>query len=1482
MMVYPDELCYYGRFGYDHDLGSVITLDVTRPPSPATIKSNDLDLHYQIAMPRPPLAYHEMPPAVMTGGLPPPPYPPPPWAMSAVPPSIRMPPEPPPPLGSPCSARNVRSRERVGGPRAVREAARANMKARRRELEVTRYELGSDHDRSVVAAAPGNRGLGDNVAQDEIETVGQIKRLASNHCPAKTGTPTGDNEGSSFLTHVDWAYPEDADDGGSVHDNAPRTAASIAPSSPSDEKMNTRKSRKSPSSPLARSGTLLVFSEDPETGVEVAHYRHAGSSSFRSKYSVKARKRVSYTEQHHPTVPPPSSAVVTVVPPSDSGYYSLIGQKSSPSEHPRSTAPPGNLDTVAERIVDHSDLELDDNDHSVEAIVDDSDRGTTYSTPGSSADERVKIWISAVADDLLCSLLSGKDAIGNESMQRVFLALPQLLETFALAIGHGPKPGIYRDIMYLLHRYRKEIADSVKERHARGLEEQHPGPDSETESEHKEVNQKKRIEWWLKSVSQADGNPLEVEGRKENGHEDESETEVQKKDEDEDGPPELARYRTIAFQEPAYQRLIDSMKREVVLAPAQGSLDMARQIYSEIDKALSGGKGSSVSRGRPSQSSEAVFDVDWNPWAFVDEQGYEEEASEAIAAALTLTGSEVDAEALPTSEYLRRTWPGMGLPVLELIQEIVKHKDSEERRRTLPDGASISMHGSPNSGFKARIHGPADAVAQIGQVLSWLGAALRSPPREGLFFCTPSVNTITASRKPREGKDQDPAKHSPDAHFKISYRLWSSVKKPELNGQCWHNLLREAVLVPGFPILCRREPRLGLEIPLDMAAFLTGTRMVEIFDSKIFIKGFSAMLVPTDRRGDVVVWHLLYTTTGTHISYLDVPIGQRHTTDVGMSDLEQARHIVGWCPEATYHVGAPTENYAIKASGLDRAPAGCRLQKAGIHGGQYLVGAFEFAVSEKQKSVHMERAGDYVEKLEIIAGEYVVLWDKDLEKGWLVNGVNALLHLLRASLYYNRTGRFKSVYVFKHHGWDRFDELGESYGPDSAFDVLVDPQNRKLPLRNGEESLKDETDEVHASAPGGRPRGARTGPTLQDRVEDLWGRLEKLIAHQADVEETSGVLVKLPQPRRQLEGWDFIDVARGQNPTRPLVANLPAVGRGWVDLTRSIGAVTLFGRSFGELIRPRQSPSSPRCPRWSVLPNRRALLAVSVSDLRHIINRHGDESAEPPRLCRRRDVDWHCPDTSFSPCPCTAAAVATGTEQVPSSSFAAVAGLSCHDPVQVLFRGRRNRTNRWPYAELPGGGAVVFGLNMNIPRNHENDGGLKEGKPTLPAGEEQPPPQDKSDGVADDGLGSSLRPGRGGSNPVSVSSASGDGSGTSGVQASHRQASNTQTDITQTDITQTDITQTDMTQTDNANDNARPNSSRKTTQTSDREATSGGPQGSGDAGSSQGFVPQESDGRVDSGKGKKKGRGWSGWFSKAKDKMKLWRQNNRSVASNYI
>ncbi|ORY63370.1 uncharacterized protein BCR38DRAFT_410303 [Pseudomassariella vexata] len=56
--------------------------------------------------------------------------------------------------------------------------------------------------------------------------------------------------------------------------------------------------------------------------------------------------------------------------------------------------------------------------------------------------------------------------------------------------------------------------------------------------------------------------------------------------------------------------------------------------------------------------------------------------------------------------------------------------------------------------------------------------------------------------------------------------------------------------------------------------------------------------------------------------------------------------------------------------------------------------------------------------------------------------------------------------------------------------------------------------------------------------------------------------------RRQLESFDFMDVATDENPFWPRMTTIQASGRCWVDFTRATHAVTLFGTGFGDLIRP--------------------------------------------------------------------------------------------------------------------------------------------------------------------------------------------------------------------------------------------------------------------------------------------------------------------------
>jgi len=182
-----------------------------------------------------------------------------------------------------------------------------------------------------------------------------------------------------------------------------------------------------------------------------------------------------------------------------------------------------------------------------------------------------------------------------------------------------------------------------------------------------------------------------------------------------------------------------------------------------------------------------------------------------------------------------------------------------------------------------------DAIAETGEQLAWLGAALRSSQYEsGVSYCAPVIyatNTTTSE-----------ALSSPESaiHFQFKFLVEKVGKKAEpLNGQCWHSLFRNPLVVKGFPIPRRREHDYGLEIPLNMMADLTGTHRANMFKDKLFIKSFSTMLVPTEHKGDLLIWHLLYNEDGSRISYLDNPLS--HAVNVNFSTLEISRHVLGWC-----------------------------------------------------------------------------------------------------------------------------------------------------------------------------------------------------------------------------------------------------------------------------------------------------------------------------------------------------------------------------------------------------------------------------------------------------------------------------------------------------------------------------------------------------------------------------------------------------------
>jgi hypothetical protein len=366
-----------------------------------------------------------------------------------------------------------------------------------------------------------------------------------------------------------------------------------------------------------------------------------------------------------------------------------------------------------------------------------------------------------------------------------------------------------------------------------------------------------------------------------------------------------------------------------------------------------------------------------------------------------------------------------------------------------------------------------------------------------------------------------------------------------------------------------------------------------------------------------------------------------------------------------------------------------------MSGGNCITGGVQVALALRDRPVRISQ-DDYIPRLKWISKKFVVFWDEGEKRGWLINGISALLHLTRASLEADRTDEFNSVFQFKP---EDMEESTTPHASNSAIHVLLSNKNMKLPIYPRKGEMYDEGTFKHSTSAGfnAGPQSAIIVQSewesktkngfirFEDRVEHIYNILEKLIDHQANIASKDGVNIK-PRIRKHLEGWDFIDVATDRDPFYPRVATLDTIGKGWVDFTRDIQAVTLFGRGFGDIIRP--TTASASCKYWHTLPRGKYYLAASVLDLRKIMTLYGDQDAEPMQLCRDGAV-WYNPGEMFNPCKCK-----RGTGLRDHSDFAQVP-LPSSNWFSMVFRKTIKPGPLNPIL-LKDAGAVVFGHNRNL------------------------------------------------------------------------------------------------------------------------------------------------------------------------------------------
>lgn len=311
-----------------------------------------------------------------------------------------------------------------------------------------------------------------------------------------------------------------------------------------------------------------------------------------------------------------------------------------------------------------------------------------------------------------------------------------------------------------------------------------------------------------------------------------------------------------------------------------------------------------------------------------------------------------------------------------------------------------------------------------------------------------------------------------------------------------------------------------------------------------------------------------------------------------------------------------------------------------------------------------------------------------------MNGVNALLHLLRASLEINKTDELSFTFSFKS---EIFEEASKPYTASAAMEVLLNSANLDMELY--EECEQDES-------------GAKIKFRVRDHLNDLYEALEKAVDYQQMIAGARGERLK-SVPRKDLEGWDFKDIATDEDPIYPRLAKLKTAGKGWVDFARAIGAVFLFGRDFGNLID--SVTENFTCSHWDALPANQYYLAASVKDVNTIMDRMGNPRANPPRL----------------------------TNSLAWDPYRMASNIKCN--CSTLTKTRCERAQAiWPLhisqstpkstpLSLEDNGAVVFGHSASIGWIWNDFGDPEKGE--LPSMDEE----SDDDNSADSGVGPSLR-----------------------------------------------------------------------------------------------------------------------------------------------
>lgn len=468
-----------------------------------------------------------------------------------------------------------------------------------------------------------------------------------------------------------------------------------------------------------------------------------------------------------------------------------------------------------------------------------------------------------------------------------------------------------------------------------------------------------------------------------------------------------------------------------------------------------------------------------------------------------------------------------------------------------------------------------ERIVDVVQQFAWLGTALQHSPDDAL-----RTSECRLTPLPRLSSS-----------LQLTFNLTPLAKD---ESSCWHSIFSGSVIAEGFPIE-ERGNELGLEMPLNMMAALTGVRHAVEYEGGVLLKGNSSAFVPVKRYSKSIQWHYINQPLNFRLSYktLSAWYPNRATSfEVDVESLKNTRHFVGWWGTAETHLGTKTANYEnIDWSACNQVGRGLKISGATLGFQQIMTGEINFSLGARDGKLHIQRKGPYQRIVQCAARSPVVLYDSGEKRAWLVPSSAVILHIAK-------TRHFRNPYMNdgKEIVFPSADPSTSSH--EAAEKVLLEQAPLKLCTQDGL---------------------GNQDYYLQDLVRDIWSYLETLLDKNITKEATTDPELKATM-RDLLRGWEFMDLVDDRSPFRLKETYIEKTSGGWTDLARDTDAIVLFGSGFEDIIRP--GSTAGLCHSWKSVPKGRDFLAATVPMMNNLYEQAGSKLSRNHLTSTR--LRWHC------------------------------------------------------------------------------------------------------------------------------------------------------------------------------------------------------------------------------------------------------------------